>query len=405
MTSSLSPSLRKAAILLRSLDAESATVLLAQLSDDEARAVREAMKNLGDLDPLEQEELRHELRSPVAEIEEHDHGGVELDFSTAVTQQEDMATLHARVAPELVDPTPAVTRPFGWIEGGDLPSLAAILEREHLSTVAVVLSHLPPELASQVLDALPMSRRAAALERLADLGESDRDCLEVIERELAEWIATQKAEKQRRADRLQSIQAILSHSPGATCASVLQEIARHDQSLADEIGPVRSATRARQAMKLVERSLGEQAVGLRKSPPSRLATATRSVEPRRVETQPTPKPVAIEETPPPTPPAPKPAPAPKIDYPFERITELNQQQLAELFRHCDSETVVLALAGASEQVTSHIERLLPKSVVKELNRRMHNLSSIRLSDLGKAQSQLAETAGRMFADAVSLRGI
>lgn len=405
MTSSLTPSLRKAAVLIRSLDAESAAVLLAQLSTEEARAVREAMKNLGELDPLEQLELRDELRGPAIAADHQDDGGVELDFSNSILEQEEFVApvAAAAVPPQLAaaSPVPAtvapaeINRPFAWLEGGDLPSLAAILEREHLSTVAVVLSHLSPELASQVLDALPPSRRAAALERLADLGESDRDCLEVIERQLADWIAVQKAERQRRADRLRSIQAILSHSPGSTCDSVLAEIARHDRSLADEIGPVHSVNRAKQAMKLVERSLGEQAALLRQpsSPPA--AVVAQRIERRPVESQAAAKPSVVAVRPAP---APQPAPQPKINYPFERIIELSQQQLAELFSHCDSETVVLALAGASQPVTQHIEKLLPKSVVKELHRRMHNLASVRLSELGEAQSRMAETAAQLFVD-------
>lgn len=427
MTSSLNPSLRKAAILLRSLDAESATALLSQLSAEEARAVREAMKNLGELDPLEQQELREELRAPRAKAyDDFDRGGVELDFSSSAIEPAEVDPLPTAIPPMPAAVAEVSNKPFAWLEGGDLPSLSAILEREHLSTVAVVLSHLSPDLASQVLDALPSSRRAAALERLADLGESDRDCLEVIERQLADWIAVQKAERQRRADRLQSIQAILSHSAGTICESVMAEIARHDKSLAEEIGPVRSVNRAKQAMRMVERTLGEQAEGLRQSPSPRLPEfnrptvvmstvqphhheserpEARSVERRSMEsappvspvqeTKPTPPPTKVVETQPAVVP---PAAVPKIDYPFERITQLNQRQLAELFSHCDSETVVKALAGATQEVSRHVERLLPKSVVRELNRRMHTLSSVRLSELSDAQSLMAQTAARLYAE-------
>ena len=58
MATTLSPTLRKAALLIRSLDADSSAVLLGQLFDDEAQAVRRAIRDLGEVDPLEQEELR-----------------------------------------------------------------------------------------------------------------------------------------------------------------------------------------------------------------------------------------------------------------------------------------------------------------------------------------------------------
>jgi flagellar motor switch protein FliG len=375
MTTEVSNSLRKAALLLRSLDADSATVLLSQLSAEEARAVRQAMRELGEVDPLEQEELRDELRGTRGVKEPNVFGGVELDFSTEASDIESYYE-------SLPIPTPAtrIPEPFDWLEGNDLPSLAAMLDREHLSTVAVVLSHLPPDRASQVLAALPLSRRAAALERLADLGESDRASLEVIERQLADWIATQKAERQRRADRLRSIKSILEHSPRATCDSVLAELARSNQELATEVGPAHYKLPARKSSirEAVPHSYGEQAGSLwqnRRQPPVVELSTQLPVEMVVVE------PVT-------TPPVP--------ETPFEIITTLSAEQLTDLFRHCSVDRVVLALAGASDEVCQQVERQLPRSIGKELRRRMHSLASVRLSELTQAQREVATKAAELF---------
>ena len=367
MATTLPPTLRKAALLIRSLDADSSAVLLGQLSDDEAQAVRRAIRDLGEVDPLEQEELRLELRTaPLEDSTPVDESGVELALST------DLDSPLNDVPRPLNQSANDADQPFGWLEGGDLPSLAAILEREHLSTVAVVLSHLPPRRASEVLSALPPVRRAAALERLADLGESDRASLEVIERELAEWIRAQKAERQRRADRLISIQAILRHSSPSTCDSVLSDIAMHDESLAREIGEVRSTARNAKPQ-LPSRPIGGQAATLEHRESA--SVTTKKSTPRSSEVVPT--------TAPP-------------QFAFERLVELTDTQLVELFRNCSSDCVVLALAGASDQLTRRVESRLPKNVAKELRRRMHNLSSVRLSDFAKAQERVASVAAKVF---------
>jgi flagellar motor switch protein FliG len=378
MTTEVSNSLRKAAVLLRSLDADSSAVLLSQLSADEARAVRQAMRELGEVDPLEQEELRDELRGGRGVREPDILGGVELDFSSEANDIDSAFDPYPA-------PAPRVPQPFDWLEGNDLPTLAAMLDREHLSTVAVVLSHLPPDRASQVLAALPVSRRAAALERLADLGESDRASLEVIERQLADWIATQKAERQRRADRLRSIQAILEHSPRATCDAVLSELARSNQDLASEVGPAppKLAPRKSPVRHFATRTYGEQAGSLwqsRREHPSKVSTAPEPIEH-----------VFPEIVAKPTVPAP----------PFEIITTLSTKQLTELFRHCSVDRVVLALAGASDEICQQVERQLPKSIGKELRRRMHSLASVRLSDLAQAQKEVAMKVEELFGEADS----
>lgn len=367
-------------MLIRSLDSDSATVLLSQLSAEEARAVRDAMRELGSVDPAEQEELRNVLRRPEPTDEPADHTGVELTISAPSLHEPELPTssepLHTSTV--LLD----APQPFAWLEGNDLPSLAAMLEREHLSTVAVVLSHLEPERASEVLAALPPRRRAAAIERLADLGESDRSSLEVIERQLADWIATQKAERQRRADRLTAIQSILKHSSPQTCQAVLSDISQHDRALVAEIGDIHGK---QSSPKLPEPALalGEQASGLKRSeragaaPPGCNETSTAEIN--------IPREHAIE------------SPIRRVpSFAFGQLTQLNDQQLAKLFAHCPSDCVVKALASAPEAVTKHVERSLPKSLSKELRRRMHGLSAVRLSDLTEAQQQVAEVAGQLF---------
>lgn len=366
----LSPSLRKAAVLLRSLDAESSAVLLASLSTDEARAVRQAIRELGEIDPLEQQQLRDALRPANAAPLHEEPGGVELAFSTAVVGAPEPAQPLECYAPPTA-PHVAETPPFAWLDKADLPSLATMLEREHLSTVAVVLARLPADRASQVLAALPPNRRAAALERLADLGDSDEASIEVIERELADWIAAQKAEKQRRADRLRAIQAILRHSPSKTCNDVLAEIARHDRRLASEIGTVHAR---------------RGATPLNSNPGYEVGSQAASLRPAAVEAPPMPRRTVPCDVP----------PAPPT-FPFERLTELDRGELTHLLGQCSSEVVVLALAGASLKLSKHVESLLPRNVVKELRRRMHSLSSIKLSEMAAAQEQIAHTAGRLFA--------
>ena len=395
METTLTPSLRKAAVLMRSLDADSAAVLLAQLSNEEARAVRQAMRELGSIDPEEQEELRHSLRPAALPAKEDDGEGVELALTSEPESLLDAypAMDYSAVMESMVAAPVASDQPFGWLELSDLPSLASMLEREHLSTVAVVLSHLPADQASQVLAALPPSRRSAALQRLADLGESDRESLEVIERELAEWIQTQKAERRRRADRLHSIQAILRHSNQETCREVMQDLAQHDELLAAELGPVRSEQQEPAKAWPVNRVARQiEALQSQRTPLSMPAEPPRP-QPVQVA-KPQPKPVVAPK------PEPQPVAPPAPIYPFECLAELTREQIAQVFRECRNHQVVLALAGASQRVSDHVESLLPKTVARELRRRMHALASVTLSEIETAQNEVAAVAGRRFGDRI-----
>ena len=375
--------IRKAALLVRSLDADSAALLLAQLSSQEARAVRQAVRELGEIDPEEQAQLARELRRQEAAAPSGEHG-VELQLETGSETYEAPSRIAAPPRQTTL-PTPNVTdeSPFAWLEHGDLPTLANVLEREHLSTVAVVLSHLPAQRAAELLAALPSGRRAAALQRLADLGESDRASLEVIEKSLADWIARQKRQRQLRADRLNAIRAMLKHSPREARQQVLAELARGDSPLTGELDfPLEPISPHRVESPLPARWAGQ--VSHLRVPRSRIEGQRAVAEVADKATTPPPAPVAVKH--PPLPP-----------FEFWKLGRLNRHELALLMGSCDMQTLVLALAGGSDQVMRHVTRQLPSEVARELTRRVNHLPQVQLSEVATAQHQVAQTAAKLIA--------
>ena len=81
--SSITPNLRKAAVFIRSLDADTAATLLSQLSPEEAQQVRTAIRELGALDPAEQADVTGEFRRSQRATNHSASRGVELELSVA----------------------------------------------------------------------------------------------------------------------------------------------------------------------------------------------------------------------------------------------------------------------------------------------------------------------------------
>ncbi len=123
--------IRKAAVLLRSLDADTATTLLEQLTSDEAEAVRTAIRSLGPIDPEEQADVAAEFRR-VAPMQAA--GGVELQLTTGAGGLDR-----------------GNSRRFEFLDQAPIEALVPCLAREHVQTIAVVLSNLRPERAGEVL--------------------------------------------------------------------------------------------------------------------------------------------------------------------------------------------------------------------------------------------------------------
>src|SRR4051812_38012847 len=128
-STAIDANLRKAAVLLRSLDADTAAMMLGQLSTEEAARIRPAMRSLGPLDSGEQAGVLAELGGDRAPSKRAESGGVELSLSSSFQDSS-----LARVASGDSDEG---TRRFEFLENAPAEALVSFLAREHSQTIAV----------------------------------------------------------------------------------------------------------------------------------------------------------------------------------------------------------------------------------------------------------------------------
>jgi len=227
--------LRKAAILVASLDQPTAESVLAQMEPEQAEQVRRAILHLGEVDPLEQDRAIEEFFrvGPLQPLK--DPPGIELDGDLvrrlAIPRPEP-------VSPPLDEPEPR-DPPFRFLHEAEFETLAPFLKREHPQTIAVVVSHLPPTRAAEVLAELPTTLQVDVIRRLVDLDKADPRVLREVERGLETWLSEQNRHSRRRAAGLAAVSDILAAASGGTRRRILTNLTRHDRSLAGRLRPNR----------------------------------------------------------------------------------------------------------------------------------------------------------------------
>src|ERR1044072_8051671 len=92
--------LRKAAVLVASLDRARARQLLDEMSLDQAQLVRETIDGLGPLDPFEQREVIEEFLRIGPMVPNQQPAGIELDDGLAARLSLPEETLVAESAPQ-----------------------------------------------------------------------------------------------------------------------------------------------------------------------------------------------------------------------------------------------------------------------------------------------------------------
>ncbi len=217
--------LRKAAILLASLDGEEAAALLRAMSPAQSHSVRLMLDQLGSVDEVERQEVIEDFLRAVSLAPVADVAGIELDAPTARAIA--LAGGHGSNAAQEI-----TTTPFRFLHEAAPRKLVPFLEREHPQTVAVVLSHLPAQRAAEILAHLSGGLQLEVARRLVDLEETDPEVLREVERGLESWLSTQ-ARTAPRTGAQTPLAAILGAADPRSRQSILSNLARHDRRLAD----------------------------------------------------------------------------------------------------------------------------------------------------------------------------
>jgi flagellar motor switch protein FliG len=228
--------IRKAAVLVAALDQAAADAVLDLLGDEGAARVRQAMIALGDVAPQEQRRVIDDFFD-VATRQPTGNAAVELDAGLAgklgLSPRRDhgRATLSARVSAH--DNAP----PFRFLAEAEADKLARVLAGERPQTIALVLAHLPAEQSGGVLSRLQAAQQVEVVQRLVDLEEADPQTLREVEQALHARLASQIQMQRRRVAGLSAVSSILRASGNRVTMQILDNVAAHDQLLAERLTP------------------------------------------------------------------------------------------------------------------------------------------------------------------------
>jgi len=260
-----SDGIRKAAILVASLDEAAAERLLDQMDPRQAKRVRQALLELGHVDPQEQRAIVEEFFRVGPPAPPKQPPGVELDASLAAR----LALDEGRSPPGAeMRRAPEEGRPFRFLQQAEDARLAKVLAGERPQTIALVLAHLAPEQAGAVLSRFAPAVQVEVVRRLVDLEETQPEILREVERALEARLSEQVHIQRRRVAGLPAVAAILEASGTRIGMQILDNLASHDEPLAEKLGPDRMEFA--ELMLLDDRTLSEV---LRAADPEELVLA------------------------------------------------------------------------------------------------------------------------------------
>lgn len=225
--------IRKAAILVASLDQAAADLLLRQLGPERADLVRQAVAYLDEIGPEERQRIIDEFRRIGPMAPSPSDSGIELDRLPVGQTFLSGASKAVNATPPAAGEVPP---PFDFLRDAEDEKLARLLGDERPPTVALVLSNLPPERAGEVLARLAPAAQIEVVRRLVDLDNTDPETLGEIEKALETRWLQQFAVDRRRAAGPDAVVRILAACDPAARGRILGNLAAHDRPLAERFG-------------------------------------------------------------------------------------------------------------------------------------------------------------------------
>ena len=415
----LPDNIRRIAVLVSSVDTATARQLLLHLPTSVAKQVRHALQNLGPVSPAERQRILTEFQSTAAKQTQqiapaqptaaYSPSPQAPSFSAptypaaGLTQPHDLYSNAQAYAPSLAEHSerggsPLYATPHDAADASqpswkrmDIRALSHFLRSERATVIAVVLNQLPPDKGVALLQQLPAEMHREVLQAIANLQDIDEEAMQSIEAHLAERIKDYEQQVNGEAKGTRRVAALLAAAPPELQESwsrfVHMSIDQTHETTSAVVAHAQQPS-AQQKTEVAKQPLATQPISEFNSSHEKKANST---EEPPMEDDPYIIPFPGSDELPPL----SNNDRSLIQIEFEQILSLSTQQLAQVLSAAESQTVLLALAGASPTFMKRFYAMLTKPDSKALASRLSKIGPLKLRDIDEAQRSIAELAAKL----------
>lgn len=223
--------LRKAAILLVSIDPEAATSIFQQLTESEMEVISHEIARLGAVPKEELLDVLEEFKDRVVLQGLLKHGG--YDSAISLINKALPKTQAAKLVRLLEAQRQAA--PFNFLQHTEADVLVTFLQEEHPQTIALVLSYVEPSKAAEILTSLGQEKQIDIVKRIATLGHTSPEAIKNVESGLRKYLASLQFEELQEVGGVKTVSEILNVLDRASERVILENIEEEDANLAEDI--------------------------------------------------------------------------------------------------------------------------------------------------------------------------
>ncbi|MDR2573514.1 MAG: flagellar motor switch protein FliG [Desulfovibrio sp.] len=222
---------QRIAVLLLAMGDKFTADIFKRMDRQEIAAVSKAIVDLAPVPRETVEEVLRDFHEALVEGVDMIAGGSDT-LKRLVVKNLDPETAKYIMDSLSLDTGPA---PFRGLEQVSPRLLSQILRNEHPQTLALILGHLQPDQAANLLTSLPAGVRAEVLMRLARLESVPAEMLMEVDKVLTSQLIAMGGKEGKKVGGVQSVAEILNAVDRATEEEVLSDIEEDSAQMAEEI--------------------------------------------------------------------------------------------------------------------------------------------------------------------------
>ena len=222
---------RKAAVLLLTLEQDQAAEVLKRLPPEAVEEVSREIASLGEITYNARRTVFSEFYNLALANQYVSEGG--LDYAktllTKSLSEEEAKKMIKQVTQQVQ------TTPFSFLQKAESENLLTFIQDEHPQTIALILAHLPPTKASEILVGLPAQKQIEVVKRIANMEQTNPEVIKEVERGLEHRLSDIVSQTFEKAGGVDNVAEMLNLADRSTEKGIMEGLEAEDPDLVEQI--------------------------------------------------------------------------------------------------------------------------------------------------------------------------
>ena len=125
--------------------------------------------------------------------------------------------------------------PFADLRTAESENVLTFIQDEHPQTIALILAHLPPQKASEILVGLPSAKQIEVVKRVATMEQTSPEVIKEVERGLAHRLSGIVSQTFEKAGGVDTVAEMLNLADRSTEKGIMEGLESEDPDLVEQI--------------------------------------------------------------------------------------------------------------------------------------------------------------------------